>query len=155
MNKITLGRITAKRGRYETRKRIREKMLIQFFAVMVLISTVAPSIEFYKLGKELDYRIEPVSAQTELSMKDWVLKELEKNGIDSYEAYAIIKCESNWSDVAINKNKDGSYDIGLWQLNEKWQPSPRACKLDYKCATEQAIKIIKKSGFRPWVCSKV
>jgi hypothetical protein len=92
--------------------------------------------------------------EKELPMREWVLQELEKNGIDSYEAYRIIKCESGWNKLAINKNRDGSYDIGLWQLNEKWQPSSRECKFDYKCATAQAIKLIKKQGFKPWICSR-
>jgi hypothetical protein len=153
-NQVVLGRIAQKRGKYLTRERVQKKMQLQFFGVMIALMLVAPAREFYLLGKELDLKIQPAQAQEEISMRDWVLREVEEAGIDKYRAYEIINCESKWNDLALNKNKDGSFDIGLWQLNEKWQPSPRACKLDYKCATAQAIKLIKKQGFKPWTCNR-
>lgn len=32
----------------------------------------------------------------------------------------VIEIESNWNSKAINKNKDGSYDYGIMQLNSKY-----------------------------------
>jgi soluble lytic murein transglycosylase-like protein len=36
--------------------------------------------------------------------------------------YAIIKTESGFNPYAINKNKNGTYDIGLMQINSSWLP---------------------------------
>lgn len=91
------------------------------------------------------------------TMKEWVLRTVKEAGIDPYEAYAIINCESHWNDLAINKNKDGSFDIGLFQINERyWKNTDRKCKLDFRCNTFQAIEIYKKSNsWKAWTCKKV
>lgn len=99
-------------------------------------------------------------------MKDWVLWKVKQAGIDPYEAYAIIQRESKWDNQAtgVNIHKDGStsVDMGLWQLNTtKWHSkktdhyiSP-ACAYDYKCATEEAIKIHKSwKGWGAWTTAK-
>ncbi len=36
--------------------------------------------------------------------------------------YAIAKVESNFNQHAVNKNKDGSMDIGIMQVNSYWLP---------------------------------
>ncbi len=37
--------------------------------------------------------------------------------------YAIAKIESNFNHKAVNKsNKNGSYDIGIMQINSRWLP---------------------------------
>jgi len=36
--------------------------------------------------------------------------------------YAIIKTESGFNPYAIGKNKNGTYDIGLMQINSSWLP---------------------------------
>lgn len=46
----------------------------------------------------------------------------ERYGINPYLLYVIAKVESNLNPKAIHKNKDGSYDIGLMQINSKWLP---------------------------------
>ncbi len=33
---------------------------------------------------------------------------------------AIIKVESNWNYRAVNRNRNGSYDVGLMQINSSW-----------------------------------
>lgn len=92
-----------------------------------------------------------------LSMREWVLAEVEKAGLDPYEAYNIIQCESRWNDQAINVNaKHKSVDIGLWQINNKFHPDVSVeCAADYKCATKEAIRIYKERGnsWDAWVCS--
>lgn len=46
-------------------------------------------------------------------------------GVNPYLLYAIAKTESNLNPSAINRNKDGSYDIGLMQINSRWLPTLR------------------------------
>jgi len=43
-------------------------------------------------------------------------------GVNVHLLYAIAKTESNLNPVAINRNKNGSYDIGLMQINSSWLP---------------------------------
>lgn len=44
-------------------------------------------------------------------------------GINVHLLYAIAKTESNLNPGAMNRNKNGSYDIGLMQINSSWLPT--------------------------------
>ena len=46
--------------------------------------------------------------------------------------YAIAKTESSLNPSAINRNKNGSYDIGLMQINSSWFPMLRRYGVDEK-----------------------
>lgn len=46
-------------------------------------------------------------------------------GVNPIIIYAIIKTESGFNPKAINKNKNGTYDIGLMQVNSSWLPTLR------------------------------
>jgi soluble lytic murein transglycosylase-like protein len=43
-------------------------------------------------------------------------------GVNVHLLYAIAKTESNLNPSAKNHNKNGSYDIGLMQINSSWLP---------------------------------
>ena len=44
-------------------------------------------------------------------------------GVNPYLLYAIARTESHLNPAAISRNnKDGSYDIGLMQINSRWLP---------------------------------
>jgi len=47
----------------------------------------------------------------------------ERYGVNPYILYAIAKTESGLNPRAFNRNKDGSYDIGLMQINSSWLPT--------------------------------
>jgi soluble lytic murein transglycosylase-like protein len=48
-------------------------------------------------------------------------------GLNPYLLYAIAKTESNLNPQAINRNNhNGSYDIGLMQINSSWLPKLRS-----------------------------
>lgn len=85
--------------------------------------------------------------------KETVLVMLSDAGIDTAKAERIIFCESSWNPRATNLNRNGSNDKGLWQLNSVHGLSDEV-RLDPIKSTEFAIKLIKKQGFKPWVCSK-
>lgn len=48
-----------------------------------------------------------------------------KYGVNAYLLYAIAKTESSLNSKAVNRNKNGSYDIGLMQINSFWLPTLR------------------------------
>lgn len=43
-------------------------------------------------------------------------------GVSPALLYAIAKVESNLNWRALNKNRNGTYDIGLMQINSRWLP---------------------------------
>ena len=87
----------------------------------------------------------------EPSMKEWVLMEVRKNGLDPKYVEKLIECESRWDDKAVSSTGDK----GLWQINQIHKLNDE-CRLDYKCSTEWSIKkIIRDNGFGAWVCSKL
>jgi len=48
-----------------------------------------------------------------------------KYQVNPYLLYAIAKTESNLNPHAINRNKNGSVDIGMMQINSSWLPTLR------------------------------
>ena len=91
----------------------------------------------------------------EQEMRLWVLNEVKKAGLNIKEAEIIINCESRWQPDAIGVNKNGSYDVGLWQINSIHKNLSNAEKMDYKEATKWAIeKRLKDGSWRAWSCSK-
>ncbi|MEO0282084.1 MAG: lytic transglycosylase domain-containing protein, partial [candidate division WOR-3 bacterium] len=44
----------------------------------------------------------------------------EEFNINPLILYAIAKVESNFNHTAINKNKNGTYDYGVMQINSRW-----------------------------------
>ena len=51
-------------------------------------------------------------------------------GIDVRLLYAIAKTESGVNPRAINRNANGSYDVGLMQINSSWFPLLRRYGID-------------------------
>lgn len=41
-------------------------------------------------------------------------------GVSHWVLWAIAKVESGFNPYAVNKNKDGSYDLGMMQINSRW-----------------------------------
>ncbi|WP_230411603.1 lytic transglycosylase domain-containing protein [Collimonas humicola] len=65
----------------------------------------------------------------------------EKYDINPYLLYAIAKTESSLNPAAINRNKNGSYDIGLMQINSSWFPLLRKYGVDEKKLLDPCVSI--------------
>jgi len=128
---------------------------------IVLFSVLIPCITSadFELSEENNLcgleAVECASEPKPVDMKQWVMNELKASGIDYKTAEKIIQCESGWNPSASNTaNRNGSSDLGLWQINSIHSEISVAQKLDYKAATRWAIKKIKHDGnFSAWVCS--
>lgn len=67
-------------------------------------------------------------------------------------------CRENMtlSPTAVNVNKDGSKDVGLFQINEKWHKIAPKWLLNYSINIRVAKQLYDESGdsFRLWTCGK-
>lgn len=95
------------------------------------------------------------SEPTLQEVKDYVLGEIKKAGLSVGEANALINCESKWDYKAVNnKNRNGSNDKGLWQINSIHTNITDAEKLDYKASTKWAIaKRLADGNWSAWSCA--
>ena len=81
-----------------------------------------------------------------------VVEKAEEHNLNVAEVIAVVDCESNFDPFAKNFNDDGTWDYGLWQINDVWG-IPRELREDPEWATEWAMdKYIKDPTI--WVCYK-
>lgn len=158
---------------HDKKGRFSKKQKFSFYAISILViagvlacAVVGAESVYSKISQRVKNVFAPkvieVTAETPepADMKEWVLWKIKQAGMDPYEAYAIVNCESRWNPEAINSevnNSGGGTDLGLWMINTKWQPHVKpSCSLDYRCSTEEAIKIYQKRGnWSAWTCAKI
>jgi len=79
---------------------------------------------------------------------------------DQIKALRIIYCESRGKTNAVGKNKDGTYDKGLWQFNDRtwsWlKPKLKFTgnRFDPILSTKVAHWLIYNDGWKHWNSSK-
>lgn len=64
-----------------------------------------------------------------------------KYGVNPHLLYAIAKTESSLNPKAINRNRNGSYDVGLMQINSLWFPTLRRYGISETQLFEPCISI--------------
>lgn len=63
-------------------------------------------------------------------------------GVNAHLLYAIAKTESGLNPAAVNRaNKNGSYDIGLMQINSRWLPTLRKYGIEEAQLWEPCVNI--------------
>jgi soluble lytic murein transglycosylase-like protein len=62
-------------------------------------------------------------------------------GVNPHLLYAIAKTESGLNPKAVNRNKNGSYDVGLMQINSRWLPTLRKYGVDEAQLYDPCISI--------------
>ena len=77
-------------------------------------------------------------------------------GLNVSQADRIVTCESRWNPGAANfHNRNGSYDLGLWQINSIHKDLTDSEKLDYKKATDWALnKRVADGNWSAWYCAR-
>jgi len=75
--------------------------------------------------------------------------------VDPDLAVKVAKCESNLSPTAVNMNRDGSQDRGLFQINDKFHPEVSNQEaFDIVLSTRFFCKAFKAGNLSWWNCTK-
>ena len=74
----------------------------------------------------------------------------QRYGVNMHLLYAIAKTESGLNPRAINRNADGSYDIGLMQINSRWLPTLRK----YGLSEEQLFDACTSINVGAWILAQ-
>lgn len=117
-----------------------------------------------------DVSVPKKAVEKEKPMQEWILDQVAKAGLNTYEAAVIIQGESSWIDCKdttippFNINTNGTIDVGIWRINsihmnERAKKEGRYISLadacDYKKATEWAIrKRLHDGNWSAWVAAK-
>ena len=82
----------------------------------------------------------------------------EQLGIDEYtitKFILVMKCESGLRPNAINKNTNGTFDLGIGQINDVHSKRiSRADRLDFVKNIDYGYKLFLEQGFNPWYCAR-
>jgi len=89
-------------------------------------------------------------------IKEFVRLEAIRAGLNPDEVEKIVKCESNFNPQAVNnKNRNGTKDSGLWQINSIHKRISDTDKFDYKVATKWAMaKRLHDGNWSAWYCAR-
>ena len=103
------------------------------------------------------YAIADVEIADKIPMREWVLNEVKKAGLDVDYVDRLINCESKWNNWAVAWNKNGSIDYGIWQINSIHKGTISVeDRFDYKEATDWAIqKRLHDGNWSAWSCSRI
>lgn len=75
-------------------------------------------------------------------------------GEDAPEAFNVLHCENrNLDPKAINHNRNGSQDLGIFQLNNRYWGGEE--NLNWKTNIDKAKIVFDRAGksWKPWTCS--
>jgi hypothetical protein len=152
MKEETKQKISKRLKRTNRIKRIKYRLKLTAWLLTFSITmwatpkvTAAPYEAMYNRLPEAQNRVIP--------MREWVLGEVAKAGLNVKEVDCLIKSESGWNTWAMLDNPNGAgVDRGLFQWNSRWHPEvSNECAFDYKCATKEFIRVVKANGnFNAW-----
>ncbi|MFA5124646.1 MAG: transglycosylase SLT domain-containing protein [Patescibacteria group bacterium] len=117
--------------------------------IIRVTKTVEDTIALNKVIDEPEPTMEQV--------KEYVLNEAKKAGLNTREVAAIVNCESRWDYKVVSKpNYNGTKDMGLWQINSIHKNISDTDKLDFKAATKWAIaKRLDDGSWSAWSCARI
>ena len=105
--------------------------------------------------------VEPTPTPEPINVEEWgdladgwqeVVDEIQYIwGEDFYMGLRIAHCESRFGRNRIHTNTDGSHDISVFQINDKWHLR-RGDILNWRENIRIAYEIYEEQGGNPWVC---
>jgi len=102
-----------------------------------------------------EINVERPEAAEITDIKEYVLNEVEKHGLNKWEAYEIINCESRWNSDEAVREPNRTISFGLWMINSIHKDISNLDKLDVIKSTRWAIeKRLQKGKWSPtWSCA--
>ena len=83
----------------------------------------------------------------EVPMKLWILQTINDAGLDINKVECLINHEGGFNDNAFHINTNNTIDVGVYEFNSVHLKNiSLKCMADYKCATKEFIKMVKKNG---------
>lgn len=115
-------------------------------------------VAFFYFGKRevWDKVKEKKSLEVERETVEDIIKRVAKEeGVNVTKAVRVAKCESGLDPKAVNVNKNGSKDRGVFQWNDKWHPEiSDECAFDVECATRAFCKAYREGHLSWWNATK-
>ncbi|NXG31036.1 LYSC protein, partial [Dromaius novaehollandiae] len=121
----------------------------------------------------LGFCLLPLIAQGKVFQRCELAAAMKKHGLSNYRGYSLghwvcaAKYESNFNTAAINRNRDGSSDYGILQINSRWwcndgrtSGAKNLCKIscsallssDITASVNCAKRVVSdKNGMNAWV----
>jgi len=112
-------------------------------ALLGIITVQAPETQYYGVKWASD----------EAMVAHYIHQEAPKYGVDVELALRIAKAESDFNPAAANFNKNGTWDKGIFQINDVHNV-PDTCRLNYKCNIDWALETMARVGTQPWYSSE-
>jgi hypothetical protein len=93
--------------------------------------------------------------QKSIIIETLIRKIAKDEGVDEELAVKVAKCESSLNNQAVNTNKDGSRDRGLYQINDRWHPEVTdAQAFDAVFSINFFCKAVKENHLDWWCATK-
>jgi soluble lytic murein transglycosylase-like protein len=126
-----------------------ESAMVIFLLLFILIQPKKVIHELTHLKPSLGYHTSTPSYFIPFAYKSIVQAASDETGVPVWLLARLIKRESNWNSSLVNINADGTKDLGICQLNEKYIP-------DFEWRYNHGSKI---DAFNPdtsiYVCAKL
>lgn len=122
------------------------------FILVRMINIIKKLIRYYQLLLAIE-KNKPHTVQTEIA--GYIREKSRAYDIDENLALRVARCESEFDPFAINFNKRGSIDRGLYQWNDYYHPEVTdEMAFNYKIATLMFLMSVQKGHLDWWNASK-
>ena len=133
-------------------------IVLKFTGVNGVVDITLTSVVFAYFGKRVVYDelVKSVPDKGKVGTIESRVRGVARDmGVDSDLTVRVMVCESGADPQAVNVNKDGSKDRGLFQWNNKWHPDiTDEIAFDVEKSTKEFCKAVKAGKLSWWDSSK-
>lgn len=133
-------------------------LTLKFLGFDGTVGTILTTIVVFYFGKKEIYdKVKPLkSSDAKVETVEETIKRIAKEeGVDPALAVRVARCESGLNPSAVNVNKTGSKDRGLFQWNNYYHPEiTDLCAFDIECSARSFCKAVNGGNLYWWNASK-